>query len=75
MDKSKVSGLDSSSMKSKARSNASYGDYALSNAGNARSTQSHINRGTTSNRSFQGSGGFSRGGGGGGMSRGGGRRR
>ena len=72
IDKSKVSGLDTGSMKSKARSNASYGDYALSNAGNARSTQSHINRGTTSNRSFQSSGGFSRGGGGGGMSRGGG---
>lgn len=74
IDKSKVSSLDSGSVKNKARSNASYGDYALSNAGNARSTQSHINRGTTSNRSFQGSGGFSRGGGGG-MSRGGGGRR
>lgn len=71
IDKSKVSGLDTGSMKNNARSNASYGDYALSNAGNARSTQSHINRGTASNRSFQSSGGFSRGGGGG-MSRGGG---
>ena len=71
IDKSKVSGLDTGSMKNNARRNASYGDYALSNAGNARSTQSHINRGTASNRSFQSSGGFSRGGGGG-MSRGGG---
>jgi len=75
IDKTKVSSFDTGSMKNNARSNASYGDYALSNAGNARSTQSHINRGTASNHSFQGSGGFSRGGGGGGMSRGGGGRR
>jgi len=70
IDRSKVSSLDSGSRKSNARSNASYGDYALSNAGNSRSTQSHVNRGASSNRSFQSSGGVSRGGGG--MSRGGG---
>lgn len=70
IDRSKVSSLDSGSRKSNARSNASYGDYALSNAGNSRSTQSNVNRGSSSNRSFQSSGGVSRGGGG--MSRGGG---
>jgi hypothetical protein len=75
LNQGKVSSIDTGSMKSISSRNTSFGDYALSDVGNASSTRSYINRGTASNRSFQNSGGFSRGSRGGGMRGGGGRRR
>ena len=73
IDRGKISNMDTGSMKNRASSNTSFGNYGLSDVGNARSTHSNINRGTASNRSFQRSGGISRGGGG--RMGGGGRRR
>lgn len=73
IDQGKISSMDTGSMKNRSNSNTSFGNYGLSDVGNARSTHSNINRGTASNRSFQRSGGISRGGGG--RMGGGGRRR
>jgi uncharacterized membrane protein YgcG len=70
MDTGKISNMDASRKSDFSSKKSSFNDHAFSDVGNARSSHSNISRGTSSNRSFQSSGGMSRGGGG--MSRGGG---
>jgi len=75
IDTGKISNMDASRKSDFSSKKSSFNDHALSDVGNARSSHNNVNRGTSSNRSFQSSGGFSRGGGGGGRGGGGGGRR
>jgi hypothetical protein len=73
LDSGKISNIDASRKSDFSSNKSSFNDHALSDVGNARGSSSNISRGNSSNRSFQNSGGMSRGGGGGGgRSRGGG---